>query len=457
MAATASVPENCWRSDHELDRQPSDEIFEMSTTDLFTLWQAIAEAGGIDRYVQGQLTERGFLVERRETDKMSKAELDRYKKQLRREAAERRELKQTAWAAYRATHIVHLGDGVYWNDAADADKWDLDEPEKRAAENELPRLDNPDQLANALEITVADLRWLAYHRDAARSIHYHRFTIPKRRGGERAIWAPLPRLKAVQRWILRNVVEHLPVHGAAHGFLPGRSIVTHAAAHCGSKVLVQVDLKDFFPTITWRRARGVFRKAGYREQVATLLALLCTEAPREVVEWQGRNWFVALGPRCLPQGAPTSPALTNAVCLRLDRRLAGLARSKGFTYTRYADDLTFSLPYGHQGPDHVGPLLGGIKRIVVDEGFRVHPDKTRIQRQGRRQKVTGLVVNGPSGPRVPRPVKRQLRAALHNLRRGKPLPPGESFERLAGYAAFIHAAEPELGRALLDALGELRR
>ena len=428
----------------------------MSTTDLLSLWTAIAEAGGVEPYVQQQLVDRGFLVERRDTDRMSKAELERYKRQLKREAAEKRELKKKAWAAYREAHIVHLGDGVYFNDAATADRWDLEEPEKRAAENELPRLDSPDQLAKELGITVAELRWLAYHRDAATMIHYRRFTIPKRDGTSRPIWAPMPKLKAAQHWILRNVVEHLPVHGAAHGFLPGRSIVTHAAVHAGSKVIVQADLKDFFPTITWRRARGVFRKAGYREQVATLLAMICTEAPREVVQWEGQNWYIALGPRCLPQGAPTSPALTNTVCLRLDRRLSGLARKLGYTYSRYADDLTFSLPHGHVGPDQIGGLLGAAGHIVRSEGFAVHPSKTRVQREGRRQQVTGMVVNGPDRPRVPRAIKRQLRAALHNLQKGRPLPPGESFERLAGYAAWIHQSEPELGRALLNALGELR-
>lgn len=429
----------------------------MSTTDLLTLWAAIADAGGVDNYVHAQLVERGFLAERRDTDGMSKAELERYKKQLKREATERRELQKQAWAAYRESHIVHLGDGVFWNDAATADRWDLDEPEKRAADNELPRIDSPDQLAGALGITVSELRWLTYHRDAASFIHYARFSIPKRDGTARPIWAPMPRLKAAQRWVLRNIVEHLPVHGAAHGFLPGRSIVTHAAVHGGSRLIVQADLRHFFPTITWRRARGVFRKAGYREQVSTLLALLCTESPREIVEWNGRTWYVALGPRCLPQGAPTSPAITNTVCLRLDRRLSGLARSLGYTYSRYADDLTFSLPRAHAGKERVGSLLGGLGRIVRDEGFEVHPDKTRVQREARRQQVTGLVVNGPDGPRVPRALKRRLRAALHNLRKGRPLPEGESWRRLAGYAAFVKQAEPELGRQLLDALEAVRR
>ena len=424
-------------------------------TDPLELWRAVQQAGSIDAYVQAQLTEHGFVVKRRPTDEMSKRELAQYKKDLKAEAAERRRLRAEGWTAYKAAHIVHLGEGIPWHDDHDFDKWDLDEPEVRAAENELPPLDGPAQLAAALGLTVAELRWMGFHRDAARSLHYVRFTIPKKSGGERAIWAPMPRLKAAQRWILREIVEHLPVHGAAHGFLPGRSILTNAQAHTGARVLLNVDLKDFFPTVTWRRAKGVFRKAGYREQVATLLALLCTEAPREVVEHQGEQWFIAMGPRSLPQGAPTSPALTNALCLRMDRRLSGLARKLGWRYTRYADDLTFSLPVGHKGPPRLGTLLGGIKAVTAAEGFELNDAKTRVARSGARQKVTGLVVNGAEGPRVPRALRRQLRAAVHNLEQGRPLPEGESLARLAGYAAFVHMSDPALGGDLLRRLGEL--
>src|SRR5205814_5818724 len=250
---------------------------------------------------------------------------------------------------------------------------------------------------------------------------------------------------AAQQWIRVNVVEKLLVHGAVHGFLPGHSTLSNARVHRNPKVVLKMDVKDFFPTVTLPRVKGVFRKAGYREQIATLLALLCTEAPREVVEQDGQTYYVSLGPRCLPQGAPTSPALTNTLCLRLDRRLSGLARRLGYRYTRYADDLTFSLPDGHAGAPRAGALMGLARRVVEAEGFRLHPDKTRVHRSGGRQQVTGLVVNGDGKPRVPRALRRQLRAAAHNLGQGKPLPEGETVERLAGYAAYVHMTDPELG------------
>jgi hypothetical protein len=204
--------------------------------------------------------------------------------------------------------------------------------------------------------------------------------------------------------------------------------------------------------VTLSRVRGIFRKAGYREQVATLLALVCTEAPREVVELDGQTYYVALGPRCLPQGAPTSPALTNTLCLRLDRRISGLANRLGWRYTRYADDLTFSLPGDHKGKPHLGALLGLVRRIVEAEGFRLHPDKTRVHRRGGRQQVTGLVINGGAAPRVPRKVRRLLRAATHNLRKGKPLKEGETVARLAGLAAYVYMTDQKLGAKFLAGL-----
>jgi retron-type reverse transcriptase len=420
-------------------------------TDLVTLWRTIAQVGGIQGWVTAQLNERGFAVQRRDTQGMSDHDLAEYKKALRAEAEERRRLHREAWRAYKANHIVHLGDGIFWTDAAGPDKWDLPNAEERAAENELPPLDSPQQLAEALGLSLPRLRWLAFHRDAATRLHYYRFTIPKRDGSERPIWAPLPTLKAAQRWILHHVVEKLRVHGAAHGFLPGRSTLTNAAAHTGAKLVLHLDLKDFFPTVTFPRVKGVFRKAGYREQVATLLALLCTEAPREIVQEDGKTYYVSLGPRCLPQGAPTSPALTNTLCLRLDQRLSGLAAKLGWRYTRYADDLTFSLPLGNQGKPRLGTLLGLVRRIVEAEGFRIHADKTRVARRGGRQKVTGLVVNGTQPPRVPRRLRRQLRAARHNLRLGKPPREGDTLARLAGYAAYVHMTDPMLGGQLLEA------
>jgi hypothetical protein len=422
------------------------------TTDLIVLWRTITQAGGIAGWVDAQLSARGLLVTRRDASEMSDSEREAYKKELKAEAAERAKLRRQASQAYKANHIVHLGDGVFWKDESGPDKWDLPHAEERAAENELPPLDTPQQLAEAMGLTISRLRWLVYHRDAATSIHYRRFVLPKRGGGERAIWAPMPALKAAQHWVLHHIAERLPVHGAAHGFLPGRSTLTNAAMHTGARVLLKVDIKDFFPTVTLPRVKGLFRRAGYREQIATLLALLCTESPREEVSLEGKTYFVSLGPRCLPQGAPTSPAITNALSLRLDRRLTGLAQGLGWRYTRYADDLTFSLPSDHKGKPRLGALLGLVRRIVEAEGFELNPQKTRVHRYGGRQQVTGLVVNGNGTPRAPRKLRRELRAAIHNMQNGRPLKEGETAARLEGLAAYVYMTDPELGKKFLARL-----
>jgi len=423
-----------------------------ATSDPMALWRLIVQAGGVKAYIDGQLRERGFLVTRRDADAMSDREKDQYKKQLKQEAEERKKLKRETWVAYKANHLVHLGEGVFWSDERKEDKWDTPNSEERAAENELPALDSPQQLAEALGVTIPQLRGMAYHRDAATSLHYVRFTIPKRDGTERPIWAPKKHLKAAQRWILHHIVERLPVHGAAQGFLVGRSILSNAAVHVNSKVLLKMDIKEFFPTVTVKRVKGVFRRAGYRDGISTLLALLCTEAPREIVEIEGKTHYVSLGPRCLPQGAPTSPALTNALCLRLDRRLEGLVKKLGWRYTRYADDMTFSLPAEHKEKPRLGALLGCVRRIVAAEGFEVKDEKTRIHRTGGRQSVTGLVVNGDGDPRSPRKLRRQLRSAIHKLKTGKALQEGETVARLCGYAAFIYMSNPELGKKMLGDL-----
>lgn len=426
-----------------------------SAKHLAELWTAVEKAGGIDRYVHKQLNVKGYLVQRRDTASMSKHALQQYKKSLKKESLEKRRLKKQAWAAYKQMHIVHLGEGIYWSDTEDEDKWDMDNANKRLLENQLPAITKAKQLAEALDITIAELRWLCYHREASSSSHYTRFEITKRSGAMREIWAPRPMLKKAQTWILQEILERLLVHGAAHGFVAGRSIASNASQHVNSRIVVKMDIKDFFPTISWKRVRGVFRQAGYQGHIATLLALLCTEAPRTVVEHQGKKMYVALGERCLPQGAPTSPALSNVLCLTLDRRMTGVAKKLGWRYSRYADDLAFSQPISNSKKaeePQLTSLLGSVQRIVNDEGFALNRQKTHIVRHGAQQEVTGLVVNGKGLPRVSRQLKRQMRAAIHNIQQGKPLPEGESIARLKGYAAYIMMTDREFGQKMMGVL-----
>jgi len=418
-------------------------------------WPEIASSGGIEAWVVLELKARN-LWEEQPPEAMSDRERKRYKATREEERRVRKQLRKHAWHAYRQAHLVHLGRGVFYHDTVDVDRFDIEDPQARRLANDLPEIGSAQELAKALGLTIPQLRWLAFHRDVDRGTHYDRWLIPKSNGKLRLISAPKPKLKAAQRWIARNITERLPVHGAAHGFLSGRSTLTNAAAHAGAAVLVKFDLRDFYPTITMPRVKGLLRKAGLNEQVATVLALLCTESPRDVLPVGNEVQYVATGPRSLPQGAPTSPSITNALCLRLDLRLSGLAAFLGCTYTRYADDLTFSFSTA-EGASHIGRLKSGVARIVTDEGFALHTEKTRVLRSGRCQKVTGLVVNAPSvaapPARVPRAARRRLRAAIHNREQGRSR---GDLDSLHGWAAYVFMTDPDNGRELLEQVAKLR-
>ncbi len=354
-----------------------------------------------------------------------------------------RERRKLAWSGRKAREILYLGEGVSNT---------LGQREERVRPG-LPSLPDAAAIARAMGVTVGELRFLAFHRRVSAVTHWRRFAVPKKTGGQRLISAPMPRLKRAQRWILREILDKVPVHDAAHGFVPGRSIVTNAAVHVGREVVVNLDLKDFFPTLDHRRVRGLFRSLGYSQEASTILALLSTAAEVDEVELDGRRWYVHRGERRLPQGSPCSPAITNLVCRRLDQRLTGLAKKLGYTYTRYADDLTFSGP-----PTHVQRLLGAVRGVVGDEGFVVHPDKTRVLRKGARQEVTGLVVNRGLG--VPREQLRRWRAVVHQCRRSGPAglrfgPSGDLFGALIGFAAFVRMVDPDRGGQMLGEAREL--
>ncbi len=414
-------------------------------------WSVIAEAGGIHRWVHSELDRQG-LIDDVDTTTLSAKERKKYRAQRDEERRVRKILRKTAWVSYRDAHIVHVGRGVFYHDTADVDKYDVADPEARLEANALPAIKDAKTLSDTLGVSISKLRWLVYNREVDTGCHYHFWTVPKRDGGRRLISAPKSDLKKAQAWIARNITEHMPIHGAAHGFVPGRSTVTNAAAHAGASVVFKFDIKDFYPSVTLNRVKGLIRKAGYGEQVATLMALLCTEFPREELLLRGQRHYVATGPRGLPQGAPTSPSITNALCMRLDRRLTGLAAAIGLRYTRYADDLTFSW-HGDGKDAPVMRLKHAVRKIVSDEGFTIKETKTRILRSGRRQRVTGLVVNkaeGAQAARVPRFMLRQLRTAIYKLERGQETK--ETIEQLRGWAAYVYMTDKKRGGDMLERL-----
>jgi retron-type reverse transcriptase len=373
-------------------------------------------------------------------------------KKRRAEAKVKREQEQQqrreAWTVLRQSTLVHAGVGYsgglphILSDVA------------KLTSLGLPLLHTSTDLATAMGITLASLRWLTYHRRGATLVHYHRYGIAKKTGGVRYISAPKAALKHAQGWVYANILARLPVESPAHGFVPTRSIVTNAVGHVNRAVVVNMDMKDFFPSITFRRVKGLFESMGYSEHAATVLALLCTEPPRVAAELDGKIYYIALGQRVLPQGASTSPAITNLLCRKLDRRLAGLARKHGFAYTRYADDLTFSGDH----PTVVGRLLRSVRAIVQAEGFIEHPTKTRVMRQANHQEVTGVTVN--VRPTIARDKVRVLRAILQNAKDGGLAQQNRDndphfIESLRGQIAFVCMVDPQRGLPLQQAFAEL--
>ena len=373
------------------------------------------------------------------------------REQLRVAAMERRRIRKQEVARRRATDIIFLGTGV---SKALADR-NSDVERLQAAG--LPILATPADVAAAMEISVSKLRWLAWHSEAPTRTHYVYFDIPKKSGGMRRLAAPHQQLAKAQHWILTSVLNLLPMHECAHGFVAQHSVLTNATPHVGSSVVINADLTNFFPTITFVRVAGMFRKVGYSPAVATILALLCTECPRQPVRMADQTYFAATGPRALPQGACTSPAISNQITHKLDRRMAAMALKLGWRYTRYADDLTWSTS-GEPLPS-VGYVLARIRHMVEDEGFRINHAKTRVQRRSQQQSVTGVVVN--DRPSVSRETIRRVRSILYNARQTSLAdqnrdnhPHFESW--LAGIIGWISMVNPEQGGKLRSQFEELR-
>jgi len=274
----------------------------------------------------------------------------------------------------------------------------------------LPAPENLEQLADLMKLDPSEILWLSYERAATTVDHYSRFEIPKKSGGRRLISSPKPKLRVAQSWIAKNILDLLSPSLHAMAFRPGTSIVDNATPHLNAPIVVKLDLKDFFPSISFPRVRGYFEYLGFNPGIATVLALICTDAPRVRLALDGAVKYVAMGERGLPQGACTSPALANLIATPLDARLAGLCKAleSDWTYTRYADDLTFSCR--DENAD-VGRLLKAIEKIVSDEGFRINAEKTAVMRAPGRQVVTGLLVGDEI--RLSRRDLRRLRAFLH--------------------------------------------
>jgi hypothetical protein len=343
----------------------------------------------------------------------------------------------------------------------------LMQPVAAAADWDLPRIETVGALCDWLWLDPSQLDWFAdlkglNRKGAQRLDHYYYRALMKPTGDIRLIEAPKKHLKRLQRQILAEILDRIPPHSAAHGFVKGRSIRSFAAPHVGKHVVLRMDLRDFFPGFRAGRIQTVFRAMGYPEPVADLLGGLCTNAVsrgtwRQLECAVSQEAMALYAAPHLPQGAPASPSFANICCYRLDCRLAGLAKSTGASYSRYADDLAFS------GDEQFGRsasrFAAHVAAIVAEEGLAVNFRKTRVMRRGVRQHLAGMVVNEHLN------VRRQdfdvLKAILTNCIR---LGPGTQNREghpnfkahLEGRVAFVASVNQARGERLRQLLAQIR-
>ncbi len=327
----------------------------------------------------------------------------------------------------------------------------------------LPRLDNGKALAELLGLSIDELHWFADPQGWLRGCadgplcHYRYRFQPKRDGSLRLLEIPKARLKVLQRRLLDRLINRIPVHPAAHGFVPGRSCLSAATPHAGKPMVMRFDLADFFPSVSGARIFALFHALGYREDVAQLLKGLCTHrTPEPILRSRNGGERLAwerqrrLAVPHLPQGAPSSPALANLAAWRLDRRLSALAEKMNLSYSRYADDLFFSGErLSAAAFERFRVLVGG---IAADEGFAVNQRKCRSLDQGASQRLLGMVVN--QHPNVTRAEFDRLKAILTNCVRHGPETQNRAGLRdfrahLQGRISFVRAVNAARGEKLL--------
>ena len=254
--------------------------------------------------------------------------------------------------------------------------------------------------------------------------YYREFSIKRKSGRPRQIRAPRTFLKTVQQYIQRFILGQLELPSHVTGFVKGRSVITNASIHKGARYLLNVDLEDFFGSITEKAVRQFFLELGYNGDMARLLMRLCT--------YEGQ----------LPQGAPTSPSLANHIFSTADLEITELCKLRNLNYSRYADDLTFS------GENRISQdFLHELQTLLKTHGFNLNQKKTRFSRPGQAKYVTGLVVN--ERIQAPREVRRSLRAMFHNAERN-PSSFAEKPNHLLGWASYVNSYDRKLGIRYLE-------
>ena len=296
---------------------------------------------------------------------------------------------------------------------------------------------------------------------------YKFFYLRKRIPGRtrvRMISVPERTLKELQRWIVENILRYTGAHPASYAFHPGSRPLEAAEEHCGCAWLLKIDLEEFFHSISEGRIANVFSQLGFSKLLSFELARIVTVAvdrggnsPDPANRWPAIPYYNSRHEGMLPQGAPTSPMLSNLVMLRTDEILAGLADREGMKYTRYADDLAFSCG-ADKDIEHVRRVQRKVSKVLNEAGFRINQRKTQIRGPGSRRIVLGMLVDG-NEPRLARDYKDMIRLHLHYLTHGDFGPSRHAmarktsvsgiFHHVRGLIAWTEVVEPDFGAAAL--------
>lgn len=253
----------------------------------------------------------------------------------------------------------------------------------------LPTITNLDDLSFCTRVSKNLLWKLA----RASGSFYVEVTIPKKNGGTRQLACPSKKMKALQAWILRNILEKVKIHSSATAFIKGTNIMTNILPHKNNNFVLCTDLKNFFNTIPYYIVYDIFNTLGYNQKTSYVLANICC--------YKGN----------LPQGGVTSPALSNIACINLDRRLSRLSGFRNIVYSRYADDMSFSA----NNPEKLIKSYMVINQIIQEEGFTINPQKTRLLCPGNRRLITGLIINDSKKVTIGREKVKIVRSAIYNL------------------------------------------
>lgn len=304
--------------------------------------------------------------------------------------------------------------------------------------NNVPIIFEFNHLAKLLGITSLELARIATSTEK----FYRTFSLLKRKGGSRIIATPYPVLAHCQEWIFHNILEKIEISKDAYAFCKGRNILDNATIHLGSKEILKMDILDFFGSIRLGRIIKIFKDLGYSNLLSFQLASLCSLN------------------NALPQGACTSPLISNLASINMDKRLRGLAGALDLKYSRYADDITFS------GDSIPKKLFKFIKTILETEGFLANENKTMLKKANQKKVVTGICITGDRA-RIPKPYRRNFRMEFHwLLKHGKSAFDGTKgnfdplyIDRMLGKVNFILSVEPEsiFFKKAFDQLVEMKK